>query len=189
MKKGSHHSGRRCWFPFFLLSPCGCAAADRSLLISFLPDGQDALSSTAWNSHSHGVELTVPGSGTRSPRLWNSESQALELGVPGFGTRSPKPWNSESQAVELEVPSRGTRSPKPWNSKSQAHGTNSPAGGSCQSCLQVLESDRVGRCNCRMKVGFYRESSACSTTMVLPSTRKVMPPLFSSIDSTSASSA
>ena len=167
MKKGSHHSGRRCWFPFFLLSPCGCAAADRSLLISFLPDGQDSLSSTAWNSHSHGVGLTVPGFGTRSPRLWNSKSQALELEVPGFGTRSPKPWNS----------------------KSQAHGTNSPAGGSCQSCLQVLESDRVGRCDCRMKVGFYRESSACSTTMVLPSTRKVMPPLFSSIDSTSASSA
>ena len=160
MKKGSHHSGRRCWFPFFLLSPCGCAVADRSLLISFLPDGQDSLSSTAWNSHSHGVGLTVPGS----------------------GTLSPKPWNSDSQA-------HGTGSPKPWNSKFQAHGTNSPAGGSCQSCLQVLESDRVGRCDCRMKVGFYRESSACSTTMVLPSTRKVMPPLFSSIDSTSASSA
>ena len=160
MKKGSHHSGRRCWFPFFLLSPCGCAAADRSLLISFLPDGQDSLSSTAWNSHSHGVGLTVPG----------------------FGTLSPKPWNSDSQA-------HGTGSPKPWNSKFQAHGTNSPAGGYCQPCLQVLESDGVGRCSCRMEVGCYRESSACSTTMVLPSTRKVMPPLFSSIDSTSASSA
>ena len=175
MKKGSHHSGRRRWFPFFLLSSCGCAAADRPLLIPFLPYGQDSLSSTAWNSHSHGVELAVPGSGTLSPKPWNSDSQA-------HGTGSPKPWNSDSQA-------HGTGSPKPWNSKFQAHGTNSPAGGYCQPCLQVLESDGVGRCSCRMEVGCYRESSACSTTMVLPSTRKVMPPLFSSIDSTSASSA